>query len=160
MKTTFYLIIAMMVFFSCQKEKDNYTMDTAIDFSFIDDSGHDLLDNSSENHYDINFIKLYYLVDGVSTEVNAPNLDYPKGFFKSNELRNGRYFMRLFPNQSNDQNSTAFETITYLQLKSADIDTIKCEFSKSTNSLICEKVIYNGSTVWQWGTDRYIVIEK
>jgi hypothetical protein len=135
-------------------------METAIDISFVDTLGNDLLNESTENNYDISGFKLFHLIDSVSMEVNEPTLDSPKGFFKSRELRNGKYFLRLFPNQSNLRNNNIFETVSYLQLSSVDTDTIICQFAKTSNSLICIKVVYNGFNVSQWNSERFITIEK
>lgn len=161
MKTFSWLVFVFITtLFSCNKENENFNLETSIDISFIDHSGNDLLNEGTENHYDIKKIKLYYLIHGISTEVYDSNLDSPKGFFKSNDLRNGKYFLRLFPNQSNMNNRDAFETTTYLQLCNNETDTILCEFSKNINSLTCTKVVYNGSVVWQWNSERYITIQK
>lgn len=119
-----------------------------------------LLDINTENHFDIASIKLYYLVDGIPVEVNNPMYDAPKGFSISNEKRNGKFVLGLSLNATNNINRGNFEATTYLQLSNSDTDTIVCEFSKETNSLICKKVIYNGSNVWQWNSERFITIEK
>jgi len=163
MKTFIFIFLTLMtISFSCQKEKliENFVLDSSIGIFIINSSGHDLLDTNTENHIETSSIKIYNIIDGIPIEVNNPRHYYSKGFFISDEKIDGKFILQLSLNTTNSIRHGTFETTTLLKLSSNDTDTLTCQFHKTINSLICKKVVYNGSAVWEWNSDRIITIKK
>lgn len=156
MRTTLVFAILLFVMSSCNKDKEGkFNLDAGIEIYVQDKSGNDLLNPSIQNAYKESEIKIYYLIDGVKKEVYYPNYDYPRNF---RIIEAGsKYYMMLSPN-GND--SEEYPT-TYIQWNESDTDTIKCEFSRTSNSIICTKIWYNGSLAWSdYSNGRIIQIVK
>jgi len=155
MKPVTLMLISAMIFLSCQEEKNSTNIDTHIEIAVVDKNGNDLLNPSAENSFKEENIKIYYLINGVVEEVFYPNLDYPR-CFRIYE-RDGIYRMRLSPN-GNEKDEFP---VTYIKWNETDTDTVKCNFSRGDNSLICTKVWYNGVLMWEaYATDRCITVVK
>jgi hypothetical protein len=69
------------------------------------------------------------------------------------------YRIRVFPNDSEKEQYP----ITYIQWNSDDTDTIKCEYRRLENAVICTKVWFNEKGKWDESTgnaERYFKIVK
>lgn len=143
MKPITLIIISAIVFFSCQKEKKELNIDTGIEITVFDENGNDLLNPSNQNSFKEQTIKIYYLINGVVEEVYYPNYDNPRNF--SVYEKEGVYRMGLSPNANEKEELP----VTFIKWNETDTDTIKCSFSRTDNSVICTKVWYNGSVMWE-----------
>jgi hypothetical protein len=143
MKTTFCILIIVLLLSSCKEKQDSMSgfIDTNVEISVQDKAGNDLLNPSNQSAYLAQNIKIYYLIDGIKKEINQANLDFTKNFMIY-EI-DGKYQMRLFLNCSYESTS-----ITYVQWNENDTDTFKTEILKNTNLVLITKLWYNDSMVW------------
>ncbi len=159
------LIILAIMFslYSCKKDNDAVFDETSFDISYFDKNGNDLLDTNSPNSYKASDINIYYLLDGIKVKQYQENLEYPKFFYISNEIRENKHFMVLFPNRKNlDENNRA---ITYINFGDNREDKVECEFQTYENSSNIQvvKIWYNDELKWQYtdgGSSRWIEIIK
>ncbi|VXD16577.1 hypothetical protein [Marinoscillum sp. 108] len=141
---------------------DYYNSDLMI--SFRDSSGQDLLDPDTPGYYDTAQMSLFYEVDGELEEVYLENNDLPKQFTLLENVPQNEEPFRLYV--SADLRLTSGNTMTYLQLSPADMDTIVCEYEaetgKSENYSYIINVWYNGEQVFPTNDSdiAYFTIEK
>jgi hypothetical protein len=155
MKPITLIIITAMAFFSCKKDKESLNIDTGIEINVKDNIGNDLLNPIFNNAFSESNIKIYYLIDGEKKEVYNPNYTYPRNFRISE--KEGVYYMTLWPNTTEKDEFP----ITYIKWNETDTDTIKCSFSRTENSVICIKVWYNGTLMWNdYSSCRCIQVVK
>jgi hypothetical protein len=153
MKKIIPIICLIIISISCEKEVQ-YNLDTQIEVLLLDKSGNNLLKPSNPAAYNVNDIKLYYVEGNSINEVFYSNLDYPRNYMILDELD---YRIRIFPNASKKEDFP----VTLIKWNETDMDTIKCEFSRTENSLICRKVWYNGKLMWDnIGVERFFEIVK
>lgn len=105
------IITLAMLTISCDTSSapNGVVIETSINISFVDGKGSDLLNPDHSEAITEQNTDLYYLIDGKKEKYFKDNLDYSKGFFISDEKLSNWYFMGIFPNVINDQ-----ETATYL----------------------------------------------
>lgn len=142
----FLLASFIFLLFGCKNKTINsVVIDTHIDILLVSPTGDNLID---QNEINDNNIKIYYLIDGKKELFSKGNLDYPKGYtiVKNSDNRN---IFRLFPNDNQET------PITLIEFPNSDIDTIKCEFYKSSSSTICTQVWYNNVVKWDVEGDQY-----
>lgn len=155
MKLITLILITTMVLFSCQKEKESFNVDTGIEITVLDKIGNDLLNPLNQNSYKEDIIKIYYLINGVVEEVYFPNYENPRNF--SIYEKDGIYQMRLFPNGYEREEFP----VTFIKWNETDTDTIKCSFTRTHNSVVCTKVWYNETFMWEdYSSCRCIQIVK
>lgn len=148
MKTMIILSAIFLLQSSCKKENSPITLDSRIEFIVRDELGNNLLDPSIPSSFIENKVKIFYLTNGQKEEVFYPNYDHPRNFWFFE--KSGEFQMSLSPNSSIDEEFP----ITYIQWNESDCDTIKCSFSRTSNSVICTKVWYNDSLVWDNYSDK------
>jgi len=152
---TIFLIFAVLFITSCKKEKASLNLDGGIEISIKDNLGNDLLNPSTPNAFVENEIKIYYLVDGIKKEVFNANYDHPRNFILFEKA--GEYLMGLSPNGDEKEELP----VTYIEWNAFESDTIQCHFSRTSNSVVCDKVWYNGALVWDnYSASRSIQIVK
>jgi hypothetical protein len=129
--------------FSCSSGSDCCTViDLQIGLEYVNGEGEDLLNPNTENYYNENDIKVFYLVNGEKKEIFRANLDKPKMLSLSPSHNERNYF--IFSLSLNDLSTENVKT-TYLQLDENDIDTITHTLQKTyNNNKIINKVWYNG----------------
>jgi hypothetical protein len=155
MKTIIIIFIAVLFMISCKKEKVSLNLDGGIEISVMDNSGNDLLNPATPNAFVDSEIKIYYLIDGIKKEIYNANYDHPRNFILFE--KDGEYRMGLSPNADEKEELP----ITYIQWKEIDTDTIQCHFSRTSNSVVCDKIWRNGTLVWDnYSTCRCIQIVK
>ncbi len=135
------LITVSFLFLSCSTDSGT-VYETAIDISFVDQNGQDLLNPVYQNGITEQNTDLYYLVDDSLMKQYERHLDHPKMFFVSDEKsqHNDNYFLRVFANIVEGQN-IAF---TYLEFENGSMDTVKTQYEIGDNSTVVTKVWYNG----------------
>ncbi|WP_456376551.1 hypothetical protein [Lutibacter sp.] len=158
------IILTTIILFGCTKDNTNmnsYNLENQIYLSFKNANGQNLLDNSTENSYNIEAMKLFYLVNDEPVEVTIEN-----GFnMGSIELTSDK-LLKVFtnPSSSNIVEETSeynvAENIAYLQLSSTDTDTIKTHSRTSQNYFLVSKVWYNNELVWERDNGGIIEITK
>lgn len=155
MRTLVFFASILLTMNSCDKEKEKIVFDQGIEITVLDELGNDLLNPSNQNAYDVDKIKIFYLINGVIEEVYNPNYDNPRNFSISE--REGLFRLMLTLNATeNDEYPT-----TYIRWSESDTDTIKCIVKRTDRSVICTKVWYNDSLVWDdLSIERQIQIVK
>ena len=156
MKTMTILILTMLLYTSCKHEEDMVVISIALELSIIDEDGKDLLNPENPNAIVEGDIKKSYLIDGEIEEVNNPLMDNPRGFRIFKHEHEYRIEFSL-----NDSESEEYP-ITYMEWNENDMDTIKCEIEKKSNSTICTKVWFNDELKWESSnqTERFFTIIK
>ncbi|MDX1279507.1 MULTISPECIES: hypothetical protein [Flavobacteriaceae] len=150
------ILITVFTFYACSKNDDNNeqtSIDIRIDITIKDSDGVDLLNPENPNAYLEEDIYLKYLVNGEEQNVYYGHQDHPKNLFIFEH--EGTYRIRVFPNT---EASEEFP-ITYIYWSETDRDTIKCAYNRYGNSIVCDKVWFNGDLIWDSG-ERYIEIIK
>lgn len=142
MKKTLIILVSI-VLSSCSKETGkNETSKTAIDgyvnIYIKNSSGVDLLDSAT---YPKENYKVYYELNGQKILYKNPLMDYPGGFFISNE--NNIHFLRLFLNIENN----SVVTNTYIEWSPTQTDKLTTVFNIGENFIIADKIFLNGNLV-------------
>lgn len=137
---------------SCQEEIISNTsveVDENTIIYYYDNSGKNLLDSSTYNHFWTDSIHVFEVTNGVKTEVNNSKMEIPHNFrVLQDSLKN--YYLDIF-----------FDTdTTFLQLNKNIIDTVIVKFYKASGLIRLDKIWYNGVLVWQWNTFREFSIVK
>lgn len=136
---TLITIICTFFFFGCSKDCcGDVFVDLGI--SVISQDSLDLLDPSEPRAFDVDNIKVFYLIDGKVEEVFFGNLDNPKNF--SINQSDKFYEMNLTPN---DKGNT-----TYIQWNDLDTDTLVCEIQKGNNNARLTSIQFNGELKYQY----------
>jgi hypothetical protein len=164
MKTIKKIVIAVFLtitLFSCQRKPDCFGvyMDEVVPFRIQSSEGVDLLDPKNPTSFNIDSIKIYYMMpDGTPKYYYNQNADLSRGFFISNAET---YFCISVWVESSSVNGGIMSdtTVTYIQWNSFDTDTIKT-FLKGRSEDISnpkyggncifytyEKVWYNGKLI-------------
>ncbi len=139
------LILLLVLGFTSCKKTSNYafTKDIKIEIMLADNEGEDLFNPESYFYYNPNSIKIFHLLHGEMIEIKNQLLDPPQNFYLN--YVNGRHRMQLFPNHDKSEQFP----ITLIQWNSSKMDTVKCDFDRNVNSIICNKVWYNDELVWE-----------
>ncbi|MBE9467297.1 MAG: hypothetical protein IMY72_03125 [Bacteroidetes bacterium] len=149
----FVIILAMM--FSCSKNEDmNFAavaVDSYFDFLVVNENDENLFDVATENNWDVNEIKLFYVKNG------EPELHYtsrlgspaPYGYLLT-EHRNLDNILRVFMNYEPDLDTS----ITYIKWNELRTDTLKATYN-NTNGYQKKEVWFNGEKVWDDITEYY-----
>ncbi|PWJ58083.1 hypothetical protein CLV98_105265 [Dyadobacter jejuensis] len=154
MKTLLALLVGIAVLTSCKDDSDDPTaveVDTSVDFVRVDKNGINVFSNASANYIDPSNVETFYLKNGDKVEVNNPDLAASKGVIL-NEI-NGNKYLRMFvyPGEVDQE-----ETITYLQWKENDTDTIKSLMSRSPGAVFISKLWINNSLIYEAGKSKGI----
>ncbi len=153
-----FLLIASIQ--GCDNSDDKmqqFNLDTGVEFSIRNTENEDLLNPGNPNSFDVNTIKVFYVIDGKTTEVYDKDLDYPRNF-RIYEHQD-EYRIAIFPNHA----ETEQKPITYVQWNESDRDTIEVAYDRSQDALLQNRIWLNGEQVWERGdntVDPYFVLEK
>ena len=152
MKKLIYILLLSVVFNSCDLINCCTEINTRIDIKYTDIEGNYIL--GMKNGINSEQIKLYYKVNNEWEEYYKEKLNYPKGYFVSDE-RGGNYIC-LFPSDEFFNNNFSE---TKIQFSDNDFDIIKCQFNLDNNSIICNKVWYNNELKWEGDGNEERLIE-
>jgi hypothetical protein len=161
---TLLMILVFTAFAACNNDDENmngFNLENQIYLSFKNSKGLNLLDASTENSFNRNSIRLYYLIANEPVEVTIEN-GYNMG---STELTSDK-LLKVFtnPSSSNIIEKTSdydvVENIAYLKLSETDTDTIKTYSKSSQKFFIVSKVWYNDQLVWERESGGVIGITK
>ncbi|MEM9829942.1 MAG: hypothetical protein AAF944_04865 [Bacteroidota bacterium] len=128
---------------SCQDDTSCcINIDVGVDFMVKSEDGADLLNPASPDAFSEDDIWLYYLTDGEPERYYKGNLDAAKGFSIYPDESLDAHVIRVFPNTAESEEFP----VTYIQWdkEGNNIDTLRCEFQRTENSLICTRVWFNG----------------
>ncbi len=146
MKTYLVLGLFVMSLISCKEDEDCCTnIDAGVGIYVLDEDGNDLLNPENKNSIGHSDINISYVVGDQVVEVNNPNMDTPKGFLiLEPEGSFSKYRLGLTLNTVEDD----VNTITFIDWFDSKRDTIKSNIVRSENSIICTKIWFNESLVW------------
>ena len=145
----FHLVLSAFLLLSCSSTGPDETFrSTDINFSFVDKNGNDLLRSSHSDKITEQNTDLYFLKNGKKQRAFDDNLDHPKHFFISDEKISNRYFMRVFPNIIDGQETAT----TYIEFSDASKDTIKVQYKDEPT--VVTKIWYNGELRWDTNSDN------
>jgi len=165
LKILIFLTITLIM--GCSSNDDSpsnaFNLDNQIHLSFKNQNGQNLLDNSVEGSYDIENMKLFYLIDNEPVEVTIEN------GFELGSLAlsyNNDKILQVFTNPSSSkvvEETTEYkvvENIAFLQLTQSETDTIKVYSKAGQGYFNVSKVWYNDNLVWTSQSDGTIEIIK
>lgn len=164
------------IFPSCNNPSDPGKLCTNIDVAtqikVVNAKGENLLNQTTSGYYAPGDIRLYYLKDGVKSEVYNPSLTYPRNFLIIDN-GNGDNLIEVFLNEGSTNNEI---TTTLLQWRNGDVDTLNALITREKNgigctSVICSQIYCNGKLKYDIKTyqpvtsgnsifDRFITISK
>jgi len=136
------LYFVAFLFMSCSGDdaNNNAPMDVNFELSVRDNSNVDLLSPDVANTLNTSQIKLFYLIQGESIEVNNPSLDHPRNYFIFQH--ESEYRIRIFLNNETSEQ----QPVTYIKWNELDTDTIKVQYAANRTK---DKVWVNNELVWQ-----------
>lgn len=156
MKNILALIFVLMLAGCTEKDKpvpsDNEMVySIAVDISFLNNQGQDLLNSNTPDYYNYEDFELYYLVKDEIVSV----ADYDSLLINGMMLvtESDPYYLRSFT-YANENDGVISESdgvitgisYTYLKLNDTETDTIKTEWESIKNkSFVNTKVWYNGA---------------
>jgi hypothetical protein len=112
-----------------------------LQISYTNSAKADLLDPATPNGIRKDDVDIYYLQNGVKTQVYYPNLDYPKNFRISQTGMGNKYFLLLWASTHEDRNSI---TTTYINVRNRFEDTVTAEVTRYGGRRSLKKVWING----------------
>ncbi len=132
---------------SCNKEKGEpikgVSMNTIFFIEYVSVDGTNVLQNDSP-------IEVYYKNGGIVEKVERSNLTYPYGFTITSQRNTApdgsdELCVKVF---SSDYYNVEDISTTYIKLGDSQMDTIQCQFHRTTNSIDIIKTWLNGTLVW------------
>ena len=130
----------LFTFVSCQKEEDCCDIiDVDVVIIYENEKGEDLLNPENEASFDHDDIKIYFDVGGNKEYAYQGNLDYPN-FHYVNQDADGKYHLVVYANTE----LVNQKSVTFIELNESTTDTLRLIFKTPNQSLITEKIWYNG----------------
>lgn len=139
MKIISFLILLVFAA-GCKKIDGPVNISAAANILLLDTEGNNLL--TSPQKVKIEDIQLYYVNDGQAVSANNGLMNAPKGFEIIKD-QNGQEFLRVYLNINDDK-----YPLTLIRFSESDTDTIKTEFSRNNESVLCSKIWYNEILKW------------
>jgi len=141
------IILSMMFSFSCSNNENmdspNATVvDVYFDFLVVNANDENLFDVTTENNWDVNEIKLFYIKDGEPVLYYESNLAAPNGYIAL-EQENVGTILRVYMNCDPDLD----KSITYVQWNELRTDTLEATYNHA-NGYQKKEVWFNGEKVW------------
>lgn len=161
MKKTLILISILTLLISCnsndKEEEEQLIYGTSVlsfcEITVKDRAGNNLLDPTNPNSFDIDNIKIFYLIDGEKKEFYEEHLDAPKGFRVIQHDFTSEYQFIIHLNYDRTED---FST-TYIQWNENDTDTIKALFKypPNTSSVLLRTVWQNNELKWDFELNNH-----
>ncbi len=123
--------------------KANAYVNIHMDIIYLNKDSYDLLDQNNKNHYDVKDITIYNMIKGEKIKVNKPHMDYPNNHFIFKDATTNTNYLRVFLESEK----------VLVQLDDKTTDTVKCTIKKTKGYTHIEKVWYNDSLYYKFGTD-------
>lgn len=133
---------------SCNKEnkeqaKEALYIERIVYIEYVNMDGTNILQNDSQ-------IEIYYEKNGIAERVARANLDYGNGYVITNQqdvASNGsnELCVKVFSSDYLDNENISK---TYIRLGNNQMDTIQCQFYKSSEAMYIQKIWHNGTPVW------------
>ena len=114
-------------------------IESHVDLLLVDEQSNNLIDGG---HFDLNNLKIYYLIDGKKKFFFNNRLDYPKGF-NVVEDRDKQSLLRIYLNYA------MVTPVTHVEYGENDTDYMKTEFHRNGSSVIIQKIWYNDELKWK-----------
>lgn len=141
-----YILLFPIFFWQCSETiQDSQTIyDTSMTILLRNSNLENLLEPTTLNSYKSESIRIYSLSDTKEKkEIYNPNLDYPRNFkiYKYESKNLNENVLSFFPNLESSNNLQT--TLTLIEWRIDDVDTIKCDVFRNNNSTIVQKIWYN-----------------
>ncbi|GAB1463978.1 hypothetical protein [Pedobacter sp.] len=159
---TMYLGLLML---GCKKEKvmENTVISAAMDVSFVNCSGENLLNPKTGNYLTANDIETFVIRGGVKTRVFYPNLESPKMFWIGTDGTGGPYILTLYFDLDKDSFQDN-KVVMFLKYKDGGEDKFTAEFNsdRSDNYKVAKKIWHNDVQIWETkdATIPHVTIKK
>ena len=151
-----YIIVFFYISCFGQSGKKRLNMDlrTSLDILFLDKKGNNLLKASTEGHFLLGEMKLFFIEKGRKIEVNDPMLDYPRRIRLINNQED-LVCLRVDANVGfsedvilSNKDGKIGRSTSILQLNQSCTDTIITEWLAGPKQLLITKAWYNGRLVY------------
>ncbi len=141
----FLLAALVAILLACDKPQGpSFIIANDIYIKALNEDGIDLLDPISSVALDLSEVKVYYDLDGVKTEINRSNMDFPQMFLIEEPSENSdNYRILLFLNSEDDSNITT----TYFEWNSSRTDVFKAMIERGQNGIINRKIWLNENLI-------------
>lgn len=132
------------------EKEENAIVETALDVSFLNEKGEDILNPNTENHLSREKMNLYYLVDEEKVLASnfEPDIGQHKGIMFIDETE--PYSLRIFTARNlkdvtiEKEGEKRGTSISYLDLGNGITDTIKTKWKAKPGLFVNLTVWYNG----------------
>jgi hypothetical protein len=157
MKNLLLLLMVLYCFGCAKKETEEITpcanVDAMIYLTYRNGNGQDLFDPTTPGHYRERELRLYYIHDGKTVEVNNPMMYMPRNLKLEAHTKIG-YLLSVITNVpplttplGKDEVVTG-ESTTLLQLNEATTDTIRTSWKRTKCTFKVVQIRYNGELMW------------
>jgi hypothetical protein len=140
MKNLLIYACFLLLFTNCEPEMCCVVYDTGIDIFVENSAGANRFTPNAADPINPDSITLQYLINGVVSTFNNPQLDAPRNVRFADDQGSERII--IFPNE--DENEAY--PITYITWPDGDVDTLKCHFNRGDDDdtfVICDEVWFN-----------------
>lgn len=146
------IILVMMISCSNNEYLDvAIVVDRSFNFLVVNENDENLFDVATENNWDVNEIKLFYVKNGEPELYYTSRLGSPAPYgYLLTEHENSNNILVVFMNHEPDLDTS----ITYLQWNEFRTDTLKATYN-NTNGYQKKEVWFNGEKVWDGSTGYY-----
>ncbi len=134
MKVFKSILFSLFFLISCEKDSGSANSDILIRVKVVNSLGQDLL--NSPVTFDKDNITVTQIVDGKMTVYTGAHLGSGFNLYKT---ENNLNMLTVVPTLNGGRTVTT----TLLKLGTAKVDTIKCDFIRTNNSIYCSKVWLN-----------------
>jgi hypothetical protein len=147
-KIKILVLLFMILGLSCTEDEpitEDVFISHDVKISLADQQGLDLLDPNNPNAINSDNIKIFHMIDGELKKFSK----YLMKIYKPSELGfNENYVFYLGYTSPSYYTHEKEEPITYIQWNETDMDTVRCQYQYTSNSIICTKVWFNEIVVW------------
>lgn len=148
------LLFLGLIMNSCNKEneeqsKEAFYINNVFYIKYVNMDGINILQNDSQ-------IEIYYEKNGIAERVARANLDHANGYVitsQQNVASDGpdELCVAVFSSDYLDNENISK---TYVKLGNNQMDTIQCQFHKSSEVLYVQRIWHNGTPVWDIETAK------
>lgn len=151
-KIRLFLLLSLGIVWSCDKSSGpSFILANDMYITVLNAEGEDLLDPEHPSTIDLTLIKVYYELDGVKTEINRGNLDFPQMYVVEEPGEFSDYYrILLFLNTEDDSEVTT----TYFEWNSERTDVIRSQVSRGDFGVLNDKIWLNDEMICDVNVQR------
>lgn len=149
------IVLILIITTNCSQDGDKdgpFIKDNGVTLTFTNKNGEDLLNPKTPNHFNFEEMRLYYLIDGVKTEVYDPLMDHPRGLGLVTETTPCRLSIGTYDGlegavNTDEEGITTGYSFAYLEINNQMVDTIKTKWITNGFYFYNTETWYNGTLI-------------